>query len=134
MNEASEHLSVLRVMLVEDDPTVSKLLQMMLRALDVELVFTACDGAEALSFLSRNEGMVNTVLCDWNMPKMTGIELLRQVRSVDPDLQFVMVSGHATPEHVSEARGLNVNAFIAKPFYVETVREQLEIVADRLRA
>jgi two-component system, chemotaxis family, chemotaxis protein CheY len=136
MNEpasADPALARLRVMLVEDDPQVAKLLQMMLAAMDVQLVHSAGDGAQALRFLGEHEGAVNTVICDWNMPHLTGIELLRQVRSVDPDMHFLMVTGRPTQDHVLQARQLNVSAFIAKPFYAETIRDKLEVVARSLK-
>jgi two-component system, chemotaxis family, chemotaxis protein CheY len=122
-------LARLRVLLVDDDPQVSKLLRLMLSAMDVQVVHSAADGAQALRFLSENEGAVNTVICDWNMPNLTGIDLLRQVRSVDAHMQFLMVTGRPTQEHVLLARQFNVSAFIAKPFYAETIRDKLEIVA-----
>jgi DNA-binding NtrC family response regulator len=128
----SHSLSKLRVGLVEDDPKVAKLLQLMLQSMDVQLVFTANDGCQALQFLGAHEAAVNTLICDWNMPEMTGIELLRQVRSVDTQMHFLMVTGQATADHVREARSYNVSAFIAKPFYAETIRDKLELVAARI--
>ncbi len=128
----SDQLSKLRVMLVEDDPTIAKLLLLMLQAMDIEVVFTAHDGTQALRFLGEREGAVNTVICDWNMPNMTGIDLLRQVRSVDANMQFLMVTGNPTADHVLQARSHGASAFIAKPFYAETIREKLELVASGL--
>ncbi len=132
LDSSAELLARLRVMLVEDDAQVAKLLRMMLTAMDVQVLHSAADGAQALRFLSENEGAVNTVICDWNMPHLSGIELLRQVRSVDANMQFLMVTGQPTQDHVLQARQLNVSAFIAKPFYAETIRDKLEIVARSL--
>lgn len=132
MSASKGALAGLRVMLVEDDVRIAKLLQMMLKVIDVQVVFTANDGLQALRFLSANEGSVNTLICDWRMPNMTGIELLRQVRSVDPDLQFLMITGYATPESVLEARGLNVSAFITKPFSAKTISDKLELAASKI--
>jgi two-component system, chemotaxis family, chemotaxis protein CheY len=128
----SAPLSKLRVMLVEDDPTMVQLLQLMLQSMEVEVVFTAHDGVEALRFLGEQEGAVNTLICDWNMPNMSGIELLRQVRSVDSNIEFLMVTGNATLDHVLEARSCKVSAFITKPFDAETIRDKLDTVANRL--
>jgi two-component system, chemotaxis family, chemotaxis protein CheY len=133
MSESSP-LSSLRVLLVEDDPAIAKLLQLMLMSMDVTLVHAANDGVQALKYLGENEGAVNTLLCDWNMPHMTGTALLRQVRTVDPMMRFIMVTGRATLDLVHEARGLGVAAFITKPFYAETIREKLELVAAELTA
>jgi two-component system, chemotaxis family, chemotaxis protein CheY len=134
MDETHQQLQVLRVMLVEDDPRIVKLLTLMLAAMDVQLVFSAGDGVQALRFLGENEGAVNAVICDWNMPLMSGIELLRQVRSVDPQMHFLMVTGQPTAEHVMEARRYKVSDFIAKPFYAETIGQKLELVARELCA
>jgi two-component system, chemotaxis family, chemotaxis protein CheY len=128
----NQPLSKLRVMLVEDDPTIAQLLQAMVQTMGVEVVFAAKDGLEALRFLGEHDGAVNAVVCDWNMPHMSGIELLRQVRSVDANMQFLMVTGNATADHVLEARRCHVSAFITKPFYAETIREKLEFVANNL--
>jgi CheY-like chemotaxis protein len=128
----SQPLSNLRVMLVEDDATIVAVLQAMLQTMGVEIVFTANDGLEALRFLGEHEGAVNTVVCDWNMPHMSGIELLRQVRSVDGALQFLMVTGNATADHVREAGRSHVSGFITKPFRAETLREKLELIANNL--
>lgn len=123
----------LRVLLAEDEPRVARLLRLILEDLGVRVVHTAADGAKALQFLGDHPQEVNTVICDWNMPRMTGIELLRQVRSVDPDMPFVMVTGQATAEAVVQARRLQVNAFIAKPFHLEVVGERLALIASQLR-
>jgi DNA-binding NtrC family response regulator len=132
VTDVNDPLSRLRVMLVEDDPQIARLLQMMLSEMEVKLVHAAKDGAEALRFLGEHEGGINTVICDWHMPNMTGIELLRQVRSVDQKMCFVMVTGEATMDHVLQARCFNVSAFVAKPFYAETIRDKLGLVAGRL--
>jgi two-component system, chemotaxis family, chemotaxis protein CheY len=134
MNSSCEQLSVLRVMVVEDDPRIVKLLTLMLGAMEVKLVCSANNGVQALRFLGENEGVVNAVICDWNMPEMSGIELLKQVRSVDPDMHFLMVTGRPTAEHVLQARQHNVSDFIAKPFYAETISQKLEQVARDLCA
>lgn len=129
-----KRLAGLRVLIVDDERSIVKLLQMMLQDMGVNQVFTAKDGAEALKFLGECEDLVNTVICDWNMPKMTGIELLRQVRSVDASIQFIMVTGKATVDAVKEARSLHVNAYIAKPFHADQIRQKLEIVANNLQS
>lgn len=127
-------LAALRVLVVEDEPSIAKLLRMTLRGLGVGDVTLAADGAEALRFIGAHEGHVNTVISDWNMPRMTGIELLRQLRTVDDRIQFVMITGRATAEAVLEARRLGVNAFIAKPFEPELIRDKLMAIAGLRQA
>jgi CheY-like chemotaxis protein len=121
-------LDSLRVLVVDDEPAIGKLLRMMLNDLGVGEVALASDGAEALQFIGEHEGRINTVISDWNMPKMTGIELLRQIRTVDARIQFLMITGRPTAEAVMEARSLGITAFIAKPFEPELIREKLHAV------
>jgi CheY-like chemotaxis protein len=124
----------LKVLLAEDEPRVARLLRLILEDLGVQVVHTAADGAQALQFLGDHPGEANTLICDWYMPRVTGIELLRQVRSVDSAMPFVMITGQATAQAVMQARSLQVDAFIAKPFHLEVVGERLALIADRLRA
>jgi two-component system, chemotaxis family, chemotaxis protein CheY len=78
--------------------------------------------------------MVNTIICDWNMPRMSGIKLLEQVRTTSPDMAFVMVTGRATLDAVYDAKSLNVTAFVAKPFSQDEIKKKLELVVRQIGA
>jgi two-component system, chemotaxis family, chemotaxis protein CheY len=108
--------SKVKVLLVDDEAYAIKLMRMLLQDMGITQIFSASNGRDALNFLGECEDLVNLVLCDWNMPMMDGKTLLEQIRTVNPDLLFVMVTGRATVESVREARDLGVNAYIAKPF------------------
>lgn len=77
-----------RVLLVDDQSEARALTRNMLLELGVTQIFEASDGREALNFIDSAFDFVDLVLCDWNMPKMSGVELLRQIRTVDPDMPF----------------------------------------------
>ncbi|HET6161518.1 MAG TPA: response regulator [Dongiaceae bacterium] len=132
MSKALGGFENLRVLIVDDERSVVKILRMMLANIGVTQIFTAKDGVEALEFLGACDEMVNTVICDWNMPRMSGIKLLEQVRTTDPDMAFVMVTGRATLEAVYDAKSLNVTAFVAKPFSQDEIKKKLELVARRV--
>lgn len=134
MNRSSPGLENLRVLIVDDERSVVKMLRMMLANIGVTQIFTAKDGLEALAFLGECDDLVNTILCDWNMPRLDGLKLLQQVRSTSPDMAFVMVTGRATLEAVHDAKSYNVTAFIAKPFSQDEIRKKLEIVARSISA
>ncbi len=125
-------LENLRVLIVDDERSVVKILRMMLTNIGVTQIFTAKDGMEALAFLGACDDMVNVIICDWNMPRMDGIQLLEQVRSTSPDMAFIMVTGRATLDAVQDAKSLNVTAFIAKPFSQDEIRKKLEMVVRRM--
>ena len=109
-------LSKVKVLIVDDEAYVLKLIRTLLTDMGITQIFTASNGRDALKFLGDCEDLVNLVLCDWNMPQMDGKTLLQQIRTVNPDLLFIMVTGRATVDSVREARDLGVNAYIAKPF------------------
>ena len=127
-------LSALKVLLVDDEPFALKLMQMILREIGVNQIFTANNGLDALKFLGECEDLVNLVICDWNMPRMDGVTLLQQIRSADPDLLFMMVTGRATIDSVRTARAYGVFAYIAKPFSPQQLEEKLIAMSRQLKA
>jgi CheY-like chemotaxis protein len=113
---------LLRVLIVEDQEATRGLVKKMLRELRVQQVFEAKNGREGLDHLSHAPNMINMVICDWNMPEMTGAELLRQVRSVMHEVPFIMLTGRADEDSITEARDAGVTGYLLKPF----ARNQLE--------
>lgn len=126
----------LKILVCEDDQNTMLLIKRMLLDLGVVHVFTCRDGAEALQLLGSFEGqdLINLVLCDWKMPNMSGIEVLKQIRSCDPDLPFLMVTGQSDVDSVVEAKAYSVTAYIKKPFSMEELRKKLRIVRRMIRA
>lgn len=125
-----ETISDFVVLAVEDQSQAKKVLQMSLKEIGVNQVFTADDGMEALQFLGTCGDLVNIVICDWNMPKMTGIELLCQIRSADPYIPFLMITGRTDQDSVMEAKLSGVSAYIAKPYSVTELEKKLICLQD----
>lgn len=124
-------LSELSVLMVEDSFQALTLAKQMLQDLGLKQIVTARDGMEALRFLGAvdDEGFVDIVLCDWNMPRMSGMELLRQIRTCDPDLPFLMITGMADYESVMEAKAYGVTGYLRKPFSAVQLGKKLTLVA-----
>ena len=68
------------------------------------------------------------------MPKMNGVELLRQLRTVDPDVPFLMVTGRSDMESVVEAKSSGVTGYIRKPFSPAELEAKLRILLHRVAA
>jgi two-component system chemotaxis response regulator CheY len=121
----------LRILLVDDSPQSLKMTKRMLHDMGITQVFTAQNGVEALQLLGSFDGesIVDLVLCDWNMPEMDGMELLRQIRTCEPELLFIMVTGLASYSAVAEAKAFGVNGFIKKPFSLDELRKKLDVVS-----
>jgi two-component system chemotaxis response regulator CheY len=120
-------LRSLRVLVVEDQMQQRSFIVDMLRELGVRDVRTAVDGTDALAVMKEYGAEIDLVLCDWLMPRMSGIELLRQLRRTRPDLAFIMQTGNGTLDAVMEARKEGVTAFVVKPFSCAQLEVKLRI-------
>ena len=121
-------LQNLKVLIVDDQAEARALFKMMLTEMGITQIFEAPDGKTALSFVDDVPDFVDLVICDWNMPQMTGIQLLRQVRTVYPDMPFLMVTGRADVTSVSEAKASGVTAYIKKPFSAAQLEAKLRVI------
>lgn len=107
------------------------MLKNMLTEIGVSQVFEANDGREGLRFIDSAFDLVDMVLCDWNMPHMDGISLLQQIRSVNADMPFLMVTGRGDLSSVANAKSAGVSAYILKPFSLTQLEAKLRIVLAR---
>lgn len=126
-----ERLEDLKVLLVEDQLEARTMLRNMMLEMGITQVFDASDGREALNFVDAAGDVVNFIICDWEMPKMTGVEFLRQLRTVDQDLPFLMVTGRADMSSVVEAKSSGVTGYIKKPFSSKQLEAKLRILMLR---
>ena len=122
---SADTLQDLRVLIVDDEPDVLDVMKRELEILGVADVHTADDGHAALDVLSTSGERLDIVLCDWRMPKMSGLDLLKQVRVSMPRLLFVMVTGAVDESSVLAAREAGVNGYIRKPFSLADLRAKL---------
>ena len=128
---AMRWLSELNVLVVDDRASIISLLKTMLADLDVTHVFAAKDGKDALELLGAKVE-IDIIICDWNMPRMSGLELLQHVRTMDRDMPFIMLTGRADSNSVKEARDLGVSDYLVKPFSPQDLERKLVRMA-RLR-
>jgi two-component system chemotaxis response regulator CheY len=112
-NTPFSHLAIL---LVEDEPFAQKLAQSALRQIGVRSVILAKNGSEAMEILSLPHKKFDLVISDWNMPEMTGLDLLKKVRETWTDMPFIMLTGKTTADFILAAKEFGVNGYIAKPF------------------
>lgn len=115
----------LTVLIVDDFITMRRIVRKILRDLDFEDIVEAEDGSAAMEVLKRTS--VDLIISDWNMPKMTGLELLKQVRSTEnlKDIPFLMLTAEAQKENIVEAIKAKVSNYIVKPFTAAGLQEKL---------
>ncbi len=116
----------MRVLVVDDFSTMRKIIKNILRQIGFENIVEADDGSTAWEILNKDN--IEFVVSDWNMPQMTGIELLRKVRASEEyaDLPFLMVTAEAQQENIIEAVQARVSNYIVKPFTPETLGEKID--------
>lgn len=122
----------LRILLVEDQAESRSLLRGILSELGITQVFEAADGRVGLQFIDSAFDFIDLILCDWNMPSMTGIEFLRQVRSTGSTVPFMMITGRSDHASVLEAKNFGVDGYIRKPYSPTQIEAKLRVMAQRI--
>ena len=116
------------ILIVDDYNTMVRIIRNLLRQLGFENVDEAADGATALAKMQIKK--YGLVISDWNMEPMTGLQLLKEVRS-DIKLKsvpFIMVTAESKTENVVAAKQAGVNNYIVKPFNAQTLKSKIDAV------
>lgn len=117
----------MKILVVDDFSTMRRIVRNLLKELGFANVSEAEDGVDALNKL-RSEGNFEFVVSDWNMPNMTGIELLRTIRgdAALKHLPVLMVTAEAKRENIIEAAQAGASGYVVKPFTAATLDEKLK--------
>ena len=117
----------LRFLVVDDSVTMRRIVLNSLKQIGHEEFVEAADGREALTKLTADDG-INFVITDWNMPDVTGLDFVKQVRSNPKyaSLPILMVTTRGMKEDIVEALQAKVNNYIVKPFTPQVLREKIE--------
>ena len=124
----------MRILIVDDFSTMRRIVKNLLNDLGYTNTAEAEDGHSALAALRA--APFDFVVTDWNMPGMSGIELLRAIRADGTlrTLPVLMVTAEAKREQIIEAAQCGVNGYIIKPFTAQTLEEKLGKIFERLAA
>ncbi len=116
----------MRVLVVDDFSTMRRIVRNILRQLGFNNVVEADDGSTAWDVINREK--IDFIVSDWNMPNMTGIELLRKVRASESysETPFLMVTAEAQQENILEAVQAKVSNYIVKPFTADTMKQKID--------
>jgi two-component system chemotaxis response regulator CheY len=122
----------IKILVVDDFSTMRRIIKNLLRDLGLTNVQEADDGQTALPILKQ--GNIEFLITDWNMPGMTGIDLLKEVRA-DPNLSHLpvlMVTAEAKREQIIAAAQAGVNGYVVKPFTAAVLKEKIDKIFERL--
>lgn len=124
----------MKILIVDDFSTMRRIVKNLLKDLGFTNMVEADDGKTALPILQA--GGIDFLVTDWNMPGMTGIDLLKAVRA-DPKLAnmpVLMVTAEAKREQIILAAQAGVNGYVIKPFTAGTLKEKIEKIFERIDA
>jgi len=108
------------VLVVDDQASVRRLLQEVLRE-EGYTVYLARDGREAVEVARK--ARPSLVLLDLKMPGMSGVELMRELRAVEPGIKGIVITAYSNPETVQRVREMGAIRWIIKPFDLDQVRD-----------
>ncbi len=123
----------IKILIVDDFSTMRRIIKNLLRDLGYTNVVEADDGYTALPILKT--GKIEFLITDWNMPKMTGFDLLKAVRA-DPAIRHIpilMVTAEAKREQIVAAAQAGVNGYVIKPFTAVVLKEKIDKIFERLQ-
>ncbi len=120
-----------RILVIDDMPTIRDLVKNQLKNMGFKYILEAGDGEAGLTTLVKSLGAnspIELVICDWNMPKLTGLELLKQVRGMPDwaDLPFILLTSESERDQVTEAILAGVSQYMVKPFAPKTFEDKLK--------
>ena len=100
------------ILIVDDELGVRESFRMILNS--YYEIWTAPDGEEALNIMKQRK--INLITLDLNMPKLSGIETLREIRKIDAEVPIIIITGYGTQRDQKEMLPYGVKDFISKPF------------------
>jgi two-component system chemotaxis response regulator CheY len=115
----------LNVLLVEDNAFAQRLARQVLVQLGVQNIHIVPDGQAAIDALEESELRYDLIISDWNMPNVTGLQLLQHVRKTWEGMPFLMLTGNQTVDFVQAARANKVDAYVIKPFSPLQLRQKI---------
>ncbi|ASK34774.1 chemotaxis response regulator CheY [Alloalcanivorax mobilis] len=120
------------ILVVDDFPTMRRIVRSLLKELGFTNVDEAEDGQEALAKLRG--GNIEFVVSDWNMPNLDGLEMLKQIRADEAmkSLPVLMVTAEAKKDNIIAAAQAGANGYIVKPFTAATLEEKLDKIFQKL--
>lgn len=122
--------SNMKILVVDDFQTMRRIVKGVLRELGFVNIVEAENGLKALEVLKGEK--IDFVVSDWNMPEMTGIDLLKTVRATEEwkNLPFLMVTAEGKSEQVIEAVKNRVNNYVIKPFTPAVLEEKIRKIFE----
>jgi PAS domain S-box-containing protein len=119
-----------RILVVDDEEFVRKLVRTILERWGFQVV-TAATGEEAVAFYREHASAIDLVLLDYTMPGWNGLQVLRNMQEIDPEVRVVFSSGHTLQSEPNQLLAAGAEAFVAKPYRPEELVARIRQVLDK---
>lgn len=122
-----------KILVVDDMLTIRKIAKKILTELHFKNIHEASDGAEAWGIINK-EKPFDLIICDWTMPKMSGLDLLHKLRTTEDVAQtpFILLTAEADMSQVKIAIDAGVDDYVLKPFTSEILKTRLELTHQKI--
>ena len=119
----------MNILAVEDETAVAQLLALVLGGPNCK-VATASNAEKALAKIDAAKRPFDVVITDHRMPRVSGLELVRELRARKFGGKVVVLSGHLAEDNIKAYQQLGVNMLISKPFDVDELRKTIDVLAN----
>ncbi|MCH2547402.1 MAG: response regulator [Alphaproteobacteria bacterium] len=130
------HLRYVKVLIVDDDKRIAKLVKSVLNGLGFLSVHVEHSALEALQYMAKEE--VDLIICDWVMEKMDGVQMVQKLRKdlTNPNqlVPIIMLSGNSEKPHIEKARDSGVTEYVMKPFTAKSLCSRIITVIENPRS
>ena len=128
MDELAPAAKNIRILIVDDAPSMRSLLVAIVKNFGIKNISEAGDGAAALQVLNSKD--IDLIVCDWEMPKMDGLELFKGVRENEDfvNIPFILVTSMSEVNKVKVAIKQGVKHYIVKPFKPDTILSEINAI------
>ncbi len=128
-----------KILVADDMPTIRELVKSQLRAMGYRNLVEAGDGEQALAVVNKAleaGAPIELIISDWNMPNLTGLEFLKQIRASAKfaKMPFILLTSETERDQVTEAILAGVNQYIVKPFAAKAFEDKLRAVWMKLQS
>lgn len=121
----------MKILIVDDQDAILRIIKGLLAELGYNDIRTASNGQKACVILKQEK--IEMIISDWNMPQMTGIELLKFIRQDTPlaNIPFIMVTAEAEKDNIVEAIQAGVDQYVVKPFSADDLKKKMDLALKK---
>jgi two-component system chemotaxis response regulator CheY len=117
-----------RILIVDDDEGTRSLVRRVLKRMRIGNLQEAAGAEQAIACLNAASEEIDLVICDWNMPGMSGIELFDRIHAMRPGLPFLMLTGRGDATSVIAAKKAGIPAYIVKPIFPQELKKKVSFL------